>query len=374
MPTIALPHRTSITSRTSVVQLEYTSDAGPLPKPTDGHWTRFVLLSDTHTKRCEVPDGDVLLHSGDLTQRGTTKELKETMEWLYALPHRVKIIMAGNHDSVIHREWYEKNWNHIFMHRSAGAPEPAEPVHDLLRGPRAVAANIVYLEDEVHRFKVRDGGREWSVFGSPWSPYWGDWAFGYERVDGQALLSNIPQTDILLTHGPPRNILDFTNGKDRAGCSALAARVPELKPKLHVFGHIHEARGAHVHRWREGAEPLSVQNAIQLGVENTKRANKDFRDDKPKDADSGSDVDNGFVLLDEDGDDEMSDGESGSVVDNKIIFLDESAQETPDGDEGEQTIFVNAANYPSGPTVRLQNPMRKLGGPGFQPIIVDMLE
>jgi hypothetical protein len=146
MPTIALPHRTCTTSPASIVQLEYPSSDStgpvPLPKPdSGGHWTRFVLLSDTHTKRCDVPDGDVLLHSGDLTERGTLKELRSTMEWLYALPHRVKMyvawmytrgenanegvtrIIAGNHDSAVHREWYEENWKELFLYRSNDAPE-----------------------------------------------------------------------------------------------------------------------------------------------------------------------------------------------------------------------------------------------------------
>jgi 3',5'-cyclic AMP phosphodiesterase CpdA len=96
MPTLALPHRTCLTSRTSVVQLEYSAETGPSPKPEvptsdSAQWTRFVLLSDTHARTCAVPDGDVLVHTGDLTQMGTLKELRTTMEWLYTLPHPVKM-------------------------------------------------------------------------------------------------------------------------------------------------------------------------------------------------------------------------------------------------------------------------------------------
>ncbi|KAJ7931276.1 Metallo-dependent phosphatase-like protein, partial [Mycena leptocephala] len=267
MSTIALPHRIRITSHTSVVQLEYSPDTGPLPKPEPpndrAHWTRFVLLSDTHAQRCSVPDGDVLLHSGDLTQRGTLKELKSTMEWLYSLPHPVKIIIAGNHDSNIHREWYEANWEGLFLHRSSDGPESAEAVLGLLKGPQAVAANVVYLEDEEYKFKVRENGKEWSVYGSPWSPYWGDWAFGYVREDGEALISKFPKSDILLTHGPPRNILDLTNNKDPVGCSALSAGLHKLKPKLHVFGHIHEARGAYVHRWKQDLDSAANKDEAE---------------------------------------------------------------------------------------------------------------
>ncbi|KAK7046907.1 Ser thr protein phosphatase [Favolaschia claudopus] len=368
MPTIALPNRESIVSPTSVVQLEYLSGdgPGPLPKPAapssspNRNWTRFVLLSDTHAQRCDVPDGDVLLHSGDLTQHGTLQELKLTMEWLYALPHRLKIIIAGNHDSVVHREWYEANWDGLFLHRSKDGPEPAEEVLELLKGPRAVAANIVYLQDEQYKFKVWENGKEWSVYGSPWSPYWGDWAFGYEREDGEALISRFPKTDILLTHGPPKNILDFTNGKDRAGCSDLLAALPRLKPRLHVFGHIHEARGAHLHRWQGNSGPPKVQNAIQLGLENKKPpVTKNASDD-----------------VDMEDDDETEDKDDGVVI---LLNTDDDASQVnsgpADGDVGPETIFVNAANYPSGPNAGRKPGRRvKMGGGGFQPMVVDLLE
>ncbi|KAJ7718685.1 Metallo-dependent phosphatase-like protein [Mycena maculata] len=368
MPTLALPHRTIITSRTSVVQLEYSSETGPLPKPdapAGAHYTRFVLLSDTHTRTCPVPDGDVLLHAGDLTQNGTLKELHTTMEWLYALPHPIKIMIAGNHDSAIHREWYEANWKDIFLHRSKDEPESAVEVLELLKGPRAVATNLVYLEDEEYKFKAWDGGREWSVYGSPWSPNFGVWAFGYDREDGDALVAKFPKTDILLTHGPPRNVLDLTNTKDRTGCSALAERVPELKPKLHVFGHIHEARGAYLHRWKPETALLGVQNYIQLGI---KRDGVDATD-----ADEGEEDAEEF--------EEYSDESDGDGVDYGPLLFDdpgiaEESTGTVDGGviEEEETIFVNAANWPSGPNARRTGMRVKMGGQGFQPIIVDLLD
>jgi hypothetical protein len=71
------------------VHLEYTPSQLP-PKPSD-EWTRFVCISDTHAHAFEVPDGDVLLHSGDLTNTGTLREFEKTMDWLYSLPHRIKM-------------------------------------------------------------------------------------------------------------------------------------------------------------------------------------------------------------------------------------------------------------------------------------------
>ncbi|KAJ6532770.1 hypothetical protein DFH09DRAFT_1092766 [Mycena vulgaris] len=294
MPTHHLPHRTRIASRTSMVQLEYSSKTGPLPKATtsDSHWTSIIV---------------------------------------------------GNHDYAIDREWYEQNWGTLYIHRGSEEPESAEAVHRLLKGPRAAVANIVYLEGEEHRFAVREGGKEWSVYGAPYTPNPGGWAFGYKLEDGEALVSKFPKTDILLTHGPPHDLLDFTSRKDRPGCRALSSRLLDLKPRLHVFGHIHEARGAYLHLWSPGSTELSAQNAIQLEavIEETfwtkskskaKRALKKFRPSRPN---------------------------------TETIAESEAA---------EQTCFVNAANSPAGPNSRRDGVRVKVGGPGFQPVIVDLMD
>lgn len=84
-----LPLPAKIESDSAVIYMEYDLETLP-PKP-DSSWTRFVLLSDTHDATFEIPPGDVLLHSGDLTEVGTYEELRNTMEWLYAQPHPVKM-------------------------------------------------------------------------------------------------------------------------------------------------------------------------------------------------------------------------------------------------------------------------------------------
>ncbi|KAJ6532768.1 Metallo-dependent phosphatase-like protein [Mycena vulgaris] len=306
MTSLLLPRRTRIVSPTSIVQLEYSI---PLPKPESTGsrvWTRFVLLSDTHAQTFPVPDGDVLLHSGDLTRRGTFRDLRRTMDWLCALPHPIKIIIAGNRDFSLDREWYDANWERTGIHEAVW--EPPEPILELLRGPRAVAANVVYLQDEQYKFRARAGGREWTVYGSPRSPNFGARvrAFGYDATDAEAVTSEFPETDILLTHGPPFDVFDFTNKATRAGCPALTARLLALRPRLHVFGHIHEARGAY--------------NASQI-------------------------------------DDAVEDGVSNETV-----------------GEGEQTVFVNASNWASGPNACRNNEKVGMAGRGFQPVIVDLLD
>nr|GAT46669.1 predicted protein [Mycena chlorophos] len=260
------------------IQLRYpVSQDGeplPLPKPAQSsedlnaprHYTRFVLISDTHAQTFPVPGGaeDILLHAGDLTTRGRVQEVRKTVEWLKGLPHKLKIVIAGNHDLTLHKEYYENTTKA----RDFGDPdESPDEVIQLLRGPEAVAARIVYLDREVHRFRVREGGKEWSVFGSPWSPEFCGWAFGYKPEEAEELVGTFPQTDILMTHGPPRNLFDRCNSKALAGCPALSARVEQLRPRLHVFGHIHEAHGAYLHRWGDNGGVLPVaQNGAQLEI------------------------------------------------------------------------------------------------------------
>lgn len=178
---------------------------------------RIVCISDTHNcnEQIEIPDGDILIHAGDATIRGTFDEINEFASWFAGLPHRYKIFIAGNHD-----------W--LFETSPASA--------------RNFVRNIIYLQDssvEIEGLKI---------YGSPWQPRYFDWAFNLNR--GPELAEKwklIPaDTNILITHGPPNGILDevprqyFT---ENTGCEALRERIDQLMPlgnlKLHVFGHIH---------------------------------------------------------------------------------------------------------------------------------------
>ena len=72
----------------AIVHLKYDPTS---PPPCPDSWTRFVCISDTHSGTFPVPDGNVLLHGGDLTETGTEEEFNTTMEWLYSLPHPTKM-------------------------------------------------------------------------------------------------------------------------------------------------------------------------------------------------------------------------------------------------------------------------------------------
>ncbi|MGI8788331.1 MAG: metallophosphatase domain-containing protein [Pyrinomonadaceae bacterium] len=176
--------------------------------------TRIVCLSDTHNcnEQIRVPDGDILVHAGDATIRGTFDEIFLFNEWFANLPHARKIFVAGNHD------WLFETNNHF--------------ARNLLD------RSIDYLQDssvEIEGLKI---------YGSPWQPRFFDWAFNLNR--GRELAEKwklIPdETDILITHGPPNGILDEVPRQywiENTGCEELRKRVEKIKPKLHIFGHIH---------------------------------------------------------------------------------------------------------------------------------------
>lgn len=175
---------------------------------------RIVCVSDTHGQGRDlaVPDGDVLVHAGDLTGMGTLAQLAKEATWLRSLPHRTKVVIAGNHDFG-------------FQH------EPREAL--------ALFDGLVYLEDSEATI---EGVR---FYGSPWQPRFFDWAFNLDR--GEAIRRRWDQIpagiDVLVTHGPPAGILDKTAAGTDVGCADLLDAVARVRPKVHVFGHIHEAYG-----------------------------------------------------------------------------------------------------------------------------------
>lgn len=175
---------------------------------------RIVAISDTHEmhRKILVPDGDVLVHAGDMTWHGELDAIAEFNAWLGRLPHTHKIVIAGNHD-----------WG--FQLQPAAA--------------RALITNAIYLEDSSTEIQ---GVR---FYGSPWQPEFCQWAFNLPR--GPQLAAKwalIPEnTDVLITHSPPYGIRDLNAGNQGQGCRDLLARVIIVKPRLHIFGHIHESYG-----------------------------------------------------------------------------------------------------------------------------------
>jgi predicted phosphohydrolase len=182
----------------------------------------LVLASDTHDRHAElaIPDGDIFIHAGDFTMAGDPRAIAAFGKWLRALPHRYKIVIAGNHDFA-------------FEH----APERAREALGV-GWDGVIYDGLIYLEDS----GVTINGI--TFWGSPWQPWFYDWAFNLRRgPELAAKWALIPtDTDVLITHGPPHGVLDVVRD-EHVGCAELMKRLGSLNPRLHVFGHIHEGAG-----------------------------------------------------------------------------------------------------------------------------------
>lgn len=196
----------------------------------------LVCLSDTHnSKPASLPAGDILVHAGDLSQFGTFREIQAQLTWLSTQPHRHKVVVAGNHDLLLDRAFV------------AAYPDRELDKHhhhaDLDWGHGAAALH--YLEHEAIELTVESGGksRRVSVFGSPWTPRCGNWAFQYgggKDTPSFDWVGMIPDnTDIAVLHGPPKGHLD-DGGK---GCGMVLEELWRARPAVVVCGHIHPGRG-----------------------------------------------------------------------------------------------------------------------------------
>lgn len=180
---------------------------------------KLVCISDTHCQhnKIDLPEGDILIHSGDISYRGEKHEIENFAKWFVEQPFEHKILVAGNHDWM-----FEKD------------PEQAQKILDN-------AGDIIYLNDsgiEINGIKF---------WGSPVQPEFCNWAFNRKR--GKEINEHwlkIPEdTDVLITHGPPMGILDSTHmTRGPVGCSDLFDHIMKrVKPQYHIFGHIHEGHG-----------------------------------------------------------------------------------------------------------------------------------
>jgi len=179
---------------------------------------RLVVISDTHNrhKKIELPPGDVLIHCGDMTGQGRESEIYPFVSWLNSLPYKHKVIISGNHD---------------LCFPSAIKEQRILPVLD---------DNVHYLENSEI---IIDGVKFW---GSPNSSMFGMRLIAFMQTEAELskTYAAIPaDTDVLITHGPPRFVLDKNGIGEHCGSQSLLDKVREVRSKLHVFGHIHEAYG-----------------------------------------------------------------------------------------------------------------------------------
>ena len=178
---------------------------------------KIICFSDTH--RCidglNIPNADVVICAGDFCNNGSFEDVIAFNKWFSKLPAKHKIVVAGNHDVS-----FEKN---------------------LAISKTFLDNDIIYLQDELIKIeKIK-------FYGTPWQLPFMNWAFNLPEDDLRKKFAHIPNdTDILITHSPPFGILDSTPPKKNLGSKALLEKVLQVKPKCHIFGHIHHGYGEHI--------------------------------------------------------------------------------------------------------------------------------
>ncbi len=191
---------------------------------------KIVAVSDLHGFLPNIPPCDLLLIAGDICPV-TNHKLRFQADWLNtdfrfwleAAPAEQIVFVAGNHDLV-------------FQHEPSWVPKDLPAAH------------------------LQDGRLEWrglKIWGTPWQPWFFDWAFNLREPELKTKWDLIPaDTDILVVHGPPFGYGDAVprqSGVEHTGSPSLLARIEAIAPKLVVFGHIHEGRG----EWRVGKTVLA---------------------------------------------------------------------------------------------------------------------
>lgn len=210
------------------------------------HAVKVIVISDTHGYHHQLTnyiekEGDIniIIHCGDICARSTDDEVEDFIEWFGSLKNcKHKVFIAGNHDF------------------------PLEYTHNF-----KLPKDVYYLEDSGIEL---EGLKLW---GTPITPIFYNWAFMGDDEKQREHFNKIPEgLDILITHGPPYKILDYTDGGCHAGSKELKKRIGEVQPKVCVFGHIHEGNDhvpKHSTTYRADGTTVSWGSMYQNRVGNT---------------------------------------------------------------------------------------------------------
>lgn len=193
---------------------------------------KICCLSDTHQhhKKIKMPEVDMIIHAGDFTYHGELEEVKKFLQWYGEQKAKYKLLVCGNHEVEISKQ-------------------PFQLLQQMCedQGIRILNNTHTIIEGL-------------TIFGSPNSNKFGHgWAYNSTENELENIYASIlPDTDVIITHGPAYGRLDRVLMGTHAGSMALAKRISELSNlKLHVTGHIHESRGTMI---RNGV--LTVNAAI----------------------------------------------------------------------------------------------------------------
>jgi len=221
-------------------------------EPTTIH-VKYLVVSDTHDAELTLPNCDVLLHCGDLTEDGSPANLRKALRAIGKANAELKLVIAGNHDISLDESYY---------------PSQGGAKKDCMEACASVSSNkdseaskngITFLMEGTHTFTLKSGV-SFTIYASPYTPKYGDSAFQYPSNEDRFNIATytpkwaknvgtgksvIPQNvDIVMTHGPPKYLLDGTADGRSAGCEHLRRAIARVRPRLHCFGHIHRGYGA----------------------------------------------------------------------------------------------------------------------------------
>ncbi|KAL4773157.1 Metallo-dependent phosphatase-like protein [Aspergillus nidulans var. acristatus] len=240
----------------------------PRLPPPDARPIRVVCISDTHTlELADVPDGDLLIHAGDLCNDGSAKEIQAAVDWLRKLPHPQKVVICGNHDSyfdIRSRRLEDRDQSLAAVSSSTASLRSVDDfdfphcidwgdIHYLQHSsvtvtfppPQTSSSSAALLASRP---------RSLTIYGAPQIPaivpFGPEHAFAYP-AHHDAWSGTIPvNTDILVTHTPPQSHLDLSPVFS-TGCPFLLSEAWRIRPALHVFGHVHAAYGREPVYWDE---------------------------------------------------------------------------------------------------------------------------
>ena len=197
---------------------------------------KLVCISDTHTKenKLKLPAGDILIHAGDSEIR-SLEELELMNTWFGKQDFKYKILIMGNHD----------------LYSEKLSKESLE----------TILTNVIYLENSSVTI---EGIKFW---GSPYSPIFQDWSYMAHGERLNEIWNTIPEdTDVVITHCPPYTILDYVaiGYFHHVGCPYLRKRIKKIKPKYHIFGHIHDSHGVYQDKYTTYINASLLDDCYQL--------------------------------------------------------------------------------------------------------------
>lgn len=186
----------------------------------------------------------------------------------------MSLTIIGNHDITLDSEFYAEYASYFHNQN----PQPAKECQELLDN----SPSILWLKNEsavVDLVSPAGPGTTFKIYGSPLSPACGMWAFGYKPEEATQIWSKIPlDTDILITHTPPKYHCDERKDRRSVGCGQLREALWRIRPKLHICGHVHESRGVDRILWDLGASNIKYkERSVEHWEDPGRRNNKLLR-------------------------------------------------------------------------------------------------